>query len=186
MGGEIVPLIVFLILIGILQAIGRFVEFIQEQAQQHQARQQQLRRQQGAPGAPEPPPAKRETPLEAMLRALQEAAEPPKPAPRPKPKPKPKPAPRVTVARKAAESQRGKLADRHLTRSTVGDQVEARHLHTTLGARGELTGFQHIHAAREATAWERIDRLPVLQRAIVLSEVLGKPRCYTPWEARKL
>jgi hypothetical protein len=60
------------------------------------------------------------------------------------------------------------------------------------GSRDAAAGSPHgglPPAAREAAsalAWRRIDHLPDLQRAVLLSEVLSRPRALKPWSETSL
>lgn len=203
------PELIVIIIVGIavLNGLGRLLESLggQQQQQDRQRRPQRRRPPQRRPQQrPQAQPRQRpETPFEAFMRAMKDAAEeqarleefPETPARRPQ-RPQPQRSVRPQPAPAPEPSQRGLLAQHHLTSgvgsqhldSTVagqhlGSQVARQHLVSSLAGRPETrrtereTGTPNLLADLER-------RLNPLQRAVVYGDLLGPPRGLVPRRRR--
>ena len=135
-----------------------------------QRRREEEARRTGAPTAQQPAQASRPQsqmpprPVETRPQAQRTAQ------PRPQPQQPPQPRPAPALAQPAAEKRRRQPASRQ---APDGTEERLGRLVTTLKA----TEAPERQAAEPTSpAWRQIEGLPPLQRAIVMTEVLGKPR----------
>jgi hypothetical protein len=90
---------------------------------------------------------------------------------------------RRSVERPAAASQRAQsetaspFADRLEKAHALGSLVEAPQREKQTMVTGTTTGYVASPALR-GSGWERVQNLPPLQRAVVLLEIIGKPKAY--------